>query len=51
MSLNSLAYVAPDDGAAYAIAIFTQGSTIMSDGIAMIEEIARAINEQMLLRP
>ena len=50
-SLNSLAYVAPDDGAAYAIAIFTQGSTIMSDGIAMIEEIARAINEQMLLRP
>lgn len=50
-SLNSLAYVAPEDGAAYTIAIFTQGSAIMSDGIAMIEEIARAINEQMLLRP
>ncbi|MCI0783807.1 MAG: serine hydrolase [Chloroflexi bacterium] len=49
-SLNSLAYVAPDDGAAYTMAIFTQGSAIMSDGIATIEEIARAINEQMLLR-
>jgi hypothetical protein len=50
-SLNSLAYVVSDDGPAYTIAIFSQGSAIMADGIATIEEIASAINAQMLLRP
>lgn len=47
-ALNSLAYVMPEDGPPYVIAISVGGYAYMTDGIETIEEIARILNAELL---